>query len=391
MSSVLRQINLAREAEQAAALAPAPAPAPDLAVSGFAALRNPITIADTSTDPQIRPYLNLGLQRAEELFFNRQPQMFPGQMYVDPSQQTLDALAQQEQIARTGTAPIQAGQQAFLAGLQGPSNLGMFRDIYGQAGQSSVAQGLADVVGGSFLGGSPFRDALIEASTRPMTQQFEQTVVPGISSQFSASGRYGSGAMQRAQEGATESYGRAIGDIASRIAGEDYARERQFQEAARINLGTLEQSALQQQLAAAGALTGAEENAARRMLTGAGQAGTMFAQQFLPSEQLAQIGASREAIAGRPLQENIARFQFGEQLPYSQLQSYLSAVYGQPMSSAFAPQASAPQASRLGTALGGAALGAGIGSQFFGGSSGAFGLSPTALGGIAGGLGGLLL
>ncbi len=37
------------------------------------------------------------------------------------------------------------------------------------------------------------------------------------------------------------------------------------------------------------------------------------------------------------------------------------------------------------------ALGAGIGSQFFGGSSGAFGLSPTALGGIAGGLGGLLL
>jgi hypothetical protein len=127
------------------------------------------------------------------------------------------------------------------------------------------------------------------------------------------------------------------------------------------------------------------------MLTGAGQAGTMFAQQFLPSEQLAQIGASREAIAGRPLQENIARFQFEQQLPYSQLQSYLSAVYGQPMSSAFAPQASAPQASRLGTALGGAALGAGIGSQFFGGSSGAFGLSPTALGGIAGGLGGLLL
>jgi hypothetical protein len=31
------------------------------------------------------------------------------------------------------------------------------------------------------------------------------------------------------------------------------------------------------------------------------------------------------------LQEKLARFQFGQQLPYQQLQGYLSSVYGSPM------------------------------------------------------------
>jgi hypothetical protein len=109
----------------------------------------------------------------------------------------------------------------------------------------------------------------------------------------------------------------------------------------------------------------------------------------LPSEQLAQLGSSREAIAAKPLQEQISRFQFQQQLPYSQLQSYLSAIYGNPMGGSQVPQQAAAQSNRLGTAIGGAALGAGAAS-FFGGNQGLFGFNPsqTALGGAA--LGGLL-
>ncbi len=62
---------------------------------------------ESKIDPSLRPYLERGLQRAEQLFFGAQPRMFEGQMYVSPSQQTLSALQQQE-------AAITAGQQSNL-------------------------------------------------------------------------------------------------------------------------------------------------------------------------------------------------------------------------------------------------------------------------------------
>ncbi len=45
-------------------------------------------------DPALSPYLQMGLQRAQQLFFGAQPQLFPGQMYVSPSAQTQQALAE---------------------------------------------------------------------------------------------------------------------------------------------------------------------------------------------------------------------------------------------------------------------------------------------------------
>jgi hypothetical protein len=88
----------------------------------------------------------------------------------------------------------------------------------------------------------------------------------------------------------------------------------------------------------------------------------------------------------------MTRFQYQQQLPYQQLQTFLSGVYGTPMrASEYAP---APQAqtNRIGSALGGAALG-GTAASILGGTSGLFGFTPTqtALGGAGlGALGGLL-
>jgi hypothetical protein len=191
-------------------------------------------------------------------------------------------------------------------------------------------------------------------------QQFQEQTLPGIQSAFSQAGRYGSGAQTRAIEQAQEAASRAIGDISASMTAQDYARER-----------ALMQQSINQQ-----AVLGQ-------------MAPSFFSQQFLPSEQLAQIGASREAIAAKPLQEQISRFQFAQQLPYSQLQSYLSAVYGNPMGGSAVPQQAPAQVNRLGTALGGAALGA-TAASFLGGNQGLFGYTPTqtALGGAA--LGGLL-
>jgi hypothetical protein len=311
--------------------------APSNIIAGLPSLRIGGGAEGSNIDPTLRPYLGMGLQRAEQLFFGQpQPQLFPGQMYVSPSQQTLDALQAQENIVRAGSPQLAAAQEAYGRSL-------------GQTGFTA---------GGGFLGTNPFLQGAIASATRPVMQQFQEQTLPGIQSAFSAAGRYGSGAQTRAIGQAQEAASRAIGDISASMTAQDYARER----------------ALMQQSIGQQAVLGQ-------------MAPSFFAQQFLPSEQLAQIGASREAIAAKPLQEEISRFQFQQQLPYSQLQSYLSAVYGNPMAASAVPQQAPAQSNRLGTALGGAALGAGLG-QAIGGSFG--GLSAPVLGAGLGGLAGLL-
>jgi hypothetical protein len=240
----------------------------------------------------------------------------------------------QEDIALSRPTSLEAAQEAYMRGLGG----------------------LGATAGGAFLMGNPFQQAAIEAASRPIQRQFAETTLPGIASGFSRAGRYGSQAMGTALGSATEATARALGDVGTQIAYGGYEAER----------------ARQQQAMGA-------------QLQAATLAPQIYGQQFLPSQQLAQVGAAREAIAAQPLQEAIQRYQFQQQVPYQQLQGFLSSIYGTPMaSSQYAPPA---QTNRAASALGGAALGAGIG-QMIGGGFGGF--SAPAIGAGLGALGGLL-
>jgi hypothetical protein len=273
-----------------------------MGTTGLPELRGVPGGAESRIDPTLRPYLELGLRRGEQLFFGgQQPQFFPGQTFVSPSQQTLDALAAQEEIARSSQPALQGAQQAY---------------------QQAMA-GVGQTAGGAFLGGSPFRDQMIQAATRPLMQQFEQQTLPALQSAFSRAGRYGSGAQTRAIGQAQEASSRAIGDVTSAISAADYARERGFQEQA---LG--------------------------RQAGLAGLAPEIYQQQFLPSSQLARLGEAREQISSMPLQEDIQRFQFAQQLPYQQFQSFLSGVYGTPLASSLYQQQAQPQVNRTAQNLG---------------------------------------
>jgi hypothetical protein len=293
-------------------------------------------MAESRIDPALLPYLQTGLQRAQELFLTGpQPTFFPGQTYVAPSEQTLAALTQQEQAAAAGAPVLQQAQQAYQQSL-------------GQVGQTAA---------GGFLGGSPYREALIQAATRPLVQQYEQTVLPGSASGFSRAGRYGSGAMEQAQARATEAFGRSLGDVAATVAGQDYARERGLQQQAQ-----LAQSALAQ------------------------AAPSFFQSSFLPSQALSAVGAAREQIALQPLQEQIARFNFGQITPRQSLQTFLSSVYGSPMASSNIPMPQA-QTNPLAQGLGLGTLGY-LGGSFLGGTPLNQPGQAAILGGLLGGLGG---
>ena len=296
------------------------------------------TTTSSQIDPALLPYLTQGLQRAQSLFLTgKQPEFFPGQTYVSPSAATTESIAQQEAIARQQSPVLQQAQQAYQTSL-------------GQVGQTAA---------GGFLNANPYQQAMMEAATRPLTQQFSQSVLPGISSLYSRSGRLGSGAMERALGTATEAYGRSLGDITSNIAGTQYQQERGLQQQAQLQQAQL-----------------------------AGLAPQFYGQQFLPSQTLAQVGAQQEAISAQPLQEQLARYQFGQQLPYQQLQGYLSSVYGTPLGSYGTQTTNAPTYQNRGAGILGGGIAGGLGGYALGQAFPAIGGTYGALGGAA--LGGLL-
>jgi hypothetical protein len=276
------------------------------------------TVSTTSSiDPGILPYITTGLERAKTLFLgDQQPSMYPGQTYVSPSEETMTALQQQQNIATQASPTLQTAQNAYM-------------QSYG---------GLANTAAGGFLQGNPYQQQMIEAATRPLMQQYSNQVLPGIASLYSKSGRYGSGSMQNALGQATESYGRALGDVSANIVGTQYDQERARQQQAMMGLTNIAQAAP-----------------------------SIYGQQYLPSQQLAQIGAQREAIAMQPLQEAMSRYSFGQQLPYQQLSGYLSSVYGSPTASYGSTSqnmSTNPTVGAIGGALGGGLLGSSIGSAF---------------------------
>lgn len=300
------------------------------------------TTQTSQIDPALLPYLTTGLQRAESLFLTgQQPEFFPGQTYVSPSAATTEAIAQQEAIARQQSPLLQQAQQAYQTSL-------------GQVGQTAA---------GGFLNANPYQQQMMEAATRPLTQQFSQAVLPGISSLYSKSGRLGSGAMERALGTATEAYGRSLGDITANIAGTQYQQERGLQQQAQLAQANL-----------------------------AGFAPQMYGQQFLPAQTLAQVGAQQEAIAAQPLQEQLARYQFGQQLPYQQLQGYLSSVYGTPLGSYGTQTTNAPTYQNRGAGILGGALAGGLGGYALGqafpqiGQTFGSSFAAPALGALGGGL-----
>jgi len=312
-------------------ITPTPVSVPSAPVPGGSSPLTPAT-GESQIDPVIAPYLAEALGVGRSLFLTgEQPQLYPGQMYVGPSAQTESALTQMEQLA------------------------GAAQPFYQQAatGVTTGLTGLEKTAAGEFLGGSPYRDAMIEAATRPLTQQFTEQVMPGIQSQFSQAGRLGSGAQAAVTGRATEGFGRAIGDVATNIAAQDYARERAFQEAA-----------------------------TRDVISQAGNLGNVFSSFLAPSQVLGQVGAQREAISAQPLQEAIQRFEYTQNLPQQQFANYMAAIYGSPLGAA--TQQQQPQVNRVGQTLGGALIGSQIGSLF----GGAGGFSGGQIGaGLGAGLG----
>jgi hypothetical protein len=129
-----------------------------------------------------------------------------------------------------------AGWQGATAAPMGGAEQDILSRIMGQMGQQpgtqQAQQTLMQTAGGQFLdpASNPFLAASIEAAQRPLIQQFQEEVVPGMRADFTRAGQTvqgtGSSPFQMAAARASSGFADALGDIGTRMASENFQQER---------------------------------------------------------------------------------------------------------------------------------------------------------------------
>lgn len=218
---------------------------------------------------------------------------------------------------------------------------------------------------GEFLNANPYLDEMFGRASSAVGEQFRKNVMPGIASAFSAGGRYGSNAMQEGLGQAEQRYGETLGNLATDIYGQNYARERALQQQALSELGSQfgrERLLQNQAMGAAPGLANAD---------------------YFDINQLMGLGAQQDAYSQALLDSDINRWNFNQNAPNQELAFLNSILQGGLGLSGSTTSQNYPR-----NPLAGAVGGALMGSQMlpFLGTSGALG-STAAASGMMGGAG----
>lgn len=322
----------------------------------------------TTTKPwkEAQPFILQGYQEAQKLYESGGPQFFPGQTYISPSESTTQALNLAEQRALAGS-PLLRQAQASAGTLMGATNpyaaqiaaLGasptvdpsseFYRSIMESGAGSPEAMAMARrTASGEFLNANPYLEGALSRANRLATESYQEGL-RGLQSQASAAGRYGSGAMGQQIAKGQDVFARALTEQNQQAYLQNYAAERAAQEAAIGRLGGYEQQALANRMAAAGGLSAGAQQGIANQLSALGAAGTMSAadlnrqlqatqlapqlaeQDFADLQRLLMVGQAREGYDAAALQDQMARWNYEQNLPFMNLQRYQSAISGYPM------------------------------------------------------------
>jgi len=157
----------------------------------------------------------------------------------------------------------------------------------------SAQNQLQSTVSGEFLGGNPFFQGAFAPAAKAAESQFKQSL-GDIAGKASLAGRYGSGAMGSLQDRATGAFTQSLANTAGQLAYQNYDAERARQQAATL---------------ASPAMASAD---------------------YQDIQQLINAGQAREGYTGQQQQADIQRFNFLQNQPQQNLQTYLNSVYGNP-------------------------------------------------------------
>ena len=223
------------------------------------------TVTTAPWGPQ-QPYLENLYGRAEGLYGQGGPTFYPGSLTAgfDPAQTAAQGAVERQATAGSPVAPTYQNM-------------------------------LTTTYSGGFLPGqqsNPYLDAMYQQAARPVTQNYQEAVAPGIGAQAASSGRYGSGLFQNMLSTSQRNLADSLGGLAANLYGGSYERERD-----RMYLGDP---------------------------TAAAQLG------YYDASQLSNVGAERQAQEQRVINEAQARHAFEQERPWEVLGRFQEAISGAP-------------------------------------------------------------
>jgi hypothetical protein len=139
----------------------------------------------------------------------------------------------------------QTGQQAYGAGSQYAQMIGGYATPlagYGYQAGANNNLGLSQLgktASGEYLNSNPYMVQMVQSAMDPVTRNYQTSIAPGLDAAAAASGRYGSGAQANQASTAQQNLTRGLSDLSGNLYGQQYARERQAQDAAAQNYGQL--------------------------------------------------------------------------------------------------------------------------------------------------------
>ena len=245
----------------------------------------------TSTEPWKgqQPYLTAGFSEAKNLYDQGPADFFPGQTYSNMDPATSQGLFSQYQTATDGN-PLVGG----------------------------AASNLTDTLSGKYLTpeSNPYLSGTFDTAADKLSENFERSVIPGISSQFGATGGAGSTMHELALGTAAGEYTDSLRGLGSDIYGGNYANERN------------------RQLQAAQMAPGVREA------------------QFADAAKLQQVGARNEAQSDKVIQDQINRYNYDANKQQASLQDYMSMITGNYGSTSTSRSSSSSAGSPIATAIG---------------------------------------
>jgi len=269
-------------------------------------------------------------------------------------------------LARSGVDPNLKAAQRQLTNNQGISQLKRANPAQSYLNQTARGDYLTP-------DSNPYLRASIEAAQDPVVSRFNEQVLPGISGQFGASGRFGSGAHQAAVNRASDDLTRNMANASTQAYANAYGQERGHQQGSQAALGQLnlqKNQALAEAVQRNAAISPSLANATRQ-------------------QHMANLGLL-EGVGGAQADKayqlgNMAQdpYNFRSTEDRTRLRDYATLIQGTPVIPTSTTTNSGGGRNRTAGALGGAATGAYMGS-----SLGPYG---TAAGAVIGGVGGYFL
>ncbi len=179
------------------------------------------------------------------------------------------------------------------------------------ARRQGIGQGvegqLRNTMQGDYLNANPYLDQTYDRAASAMTRNWNESVLPGVNSTFSLSGRTGAGAHQAAVDQQADQLGRQLSGLGTEIYGQNYQQERERQQQATTQLGgfQMQNQAQNQQADLANQQAGLQAGLANQQ---AGYQGAQLNQQGQIANQ-ASTNAARLANQQAGIQTNSQNLQ----------------------------------------------------------------------------------